>query len=466
MPAIRKNTHQQHLEDLVLLGPEGLEELDDKFEGMLDMLEDNSDRVLATSKIDGSPSLFIWSKYEGYPDNSVALKGFTNGPQTAISTPEQVDQKYGDRPTMSQMLKYGLELAPHIPAGECWQGDCLFTSNSKKEEEIFGKDYITFQPNKIIYAFAEDQPGYEQVKNADFGICFHTIYRGTQKQQSFRVDPKRLDAPSNFYIMSPAIKANKKSFDLKGIRSGLETLHKLEEELLSNRDYETLISNELFMKYWNTFENATLADKQQVTISEDTFIEELKDYIKDKQTKEYDKKMSTLKTEKGRTNATQKYNAEVEELATIVETNRSLLTALVKTLNQAARVKMLLWEGFKQTQLDYKTFYKSKTKGYLNGDMEGIAVSDQDGNIVKIVDRSMFSSYNRDPDIEAGWEHNESLEENMDLNESIELYMSYGFSEEEAKELDRLKRLYPSMIIPKVDKDTGHWVIPREWENE
>ena len=60
MPFIkRKNTHQTHLEDLVLLGPDGLEELDDKIEGLLDTLSDNSDRLNITTKIDGSPAVFI-----------------------------------------------------------------------------------------------------------------------------------------------------------------------------------------------------------------------------------------------------------------------------------------------------------------------------------------------------------------------------------------------------------------------
>ena len=76
---------------------------------------------------------------------------------------------------------------------------------------------------------------------------------------------------------------------------------------------------------------------------------------------------------------------------------------------------MLLWAGFKRSQYDYSTFYKSKTKGYFPAEAEGIAMSDQDGNIVKLVDRSTFSSLNRDPDIESGFEHNanESLTEDV-----------------------------------------------------
>lgn len=409
MPFVKRaNTHQLHWEDLVLLGPDGLEELDDKIEGTLEKIQDsNSDRMNITTKIDGSPALFCWSSYAGLPNNSVSLKSFVKdtAADNCISSPEQVDQKYGDRPTMAQMLKYGLELAKSIPAGECWQGDCLFTKDSKREEEINGKDYITFQPNKIIYAFSEGQPGYEQVKNADFGICFHTIYSGENKAQTFKVDPTRLkNVPSNFYIMSPALNVKGlEKFNFDKIKTHVDRLNRLENQLVSNDGYTTLVSNAKFMKdYWNTFENKVLADNKQVTINENTFIEELKAYINEKLGKDIDK----LKSEKGKAGARKK----LEDLLELVDSNRQVLTLLVKTLNEAALIKMLLWEGFKQSKSDYDTFYKSKTRGYFDADMEGIAVSDQDGNIVKIVDRSAFSSYNRDPDIESGWEH-ESLSE-------------------------------------------------------
>ncbi len=138
----------------------------------------------------------------------------------------------------------------------------------------------------------------------------------------------------------------------------------------------------------------------------------LKDHIKDKLTQ----KASKLKTEKGRAN----YMTKIDELAQLVDNNSELLTTIVKTLNEAAKIKMLLWEGFKQTKTGYDTYYKSRTKGYFKGDMEGIRMSDQDGNIVKIVDRTNFSSYNRDPDIVGGWER-ESLEESMDnINEEYD----------------------------------------------
>ena len=418
--ATRKNVHQTHLEDLVLLGVDGFNELNDKVEKFLRRFSSEEKELNLTQKIDGAPALFCWSKYPGYPDNSIALKGFATGPQNSMSSPEQIDAKYGDRPDMAAKLKLGLQLARYIPAGECWQGDCLFSKGDLKEEEINGTDYLTFMPNKIVYAFSEDNADYNKVRNADFGIAFHTIYRDKNGEmtQGFDVDPTRLnDVPSNFYIMSPAINASRDvhDYDVEAINKEFNVLKSYENKLANNNAYNELINNASFMNYWNTFENATLADKKQVNINVGTFVQELKDYIKDKQTKEYNKKLSTLKTDQGRDKATAKFNSDVERLDNIVETNKSVLSDLVNALNAAANIKMLMWDGLRKSKNDYSTFYRSRTKGYFPAEGEGIAMSDMNGNIVKIVDRSSFSSYNRDPDIMSGFEH-ESLQEEIDTS--------------------------------------------------
>ena len=50
---VRKNQHQTHFEDLVLLGKEGLDELNDKIEGFISTLEDKDVGMNTTTKIDG-----------------------------------------------------------------------------------------------------------------------------------------------------------------------------------------------------------------------------------------------------------------------------------------------------------------------------------------------------------------------------------------------------------------------------
>ncbi len=410
----RANVHQLHFCDLVLLGKGGLEELNDKIEKFLSTRSGKDVGLNTTCKIDGSPSLFCYSKFPGYPDNSICLKSFVANANNVLSSEEEIEERYGDRAEMAEKLKFGLELAKYIPEGECWQGDCLFTQRDLKEQEIEGTKYLTFQPNKIIYAFSEENEGYEKVRDAAFGIAFHTIYKAGKdgsKTQSFRVDPERLKGiPDYFYIMSPAINSAKSNskFDIKAINDKYDELKKAEQALTSDELYEDLVHNDAFMDYWNTFENANLADKKATNIDEEKFFDELGDYILEKQTREFQKKYQNLKTAKGKSGAIDKWVESVAELKDILMKHRKTLENMVRALNLAADIKMLLWAGFKDTHTDYSTFYKSRTKGFFKADMEGIAMSDADGNIVKIVDRSAFSSYNRDPDIMAGWEHPEN----------------------------------------------------------
>ena len=418
----RNNTHQTHFEDLVLLGKEGLDELNDKIDKFLQSRLGNDVGLNTTTKIDGSPAVICWSKFEGYPDNSIALKSFIGSAKTAISSIDDIDAKYGDRPEMAEKLRYCLQLASYIPEGEAWQGDCLFTQMDLREQNIKGINYLTFHPNKIVYAFSEDNPGYEQVKDAEFGIAFHTIYKDAgngAKNQSFRVDASRLNAPSQFYIMSPALDTSKLTFDMEKLENQYNSLKNLENALTATSDYEELVHNEAFMEYWNTFENANLADKKAVNIDLETFFNDLWDYIEEKQTKEFSKKFQNLKTVKGKMGAIDKWAEGVAELHDILNRNKNVIVLMVNALNTAANIKMEMWEGFKAANTGVDTFYRSRTKGFFPANMEGIAMSDAEGNIVKIVDRSEFSSANRDADIMAGWEHPENSNK---VIESIDKY--------------------------------------------
>lgn len=241
----RLNQHMTHFEDLVLLGTSGLDELKNKIDNI------TSIDINYTAKIDGAPAVTIWSTFEGYPDNSISLKSFVRGSNKAMSTIEEIESAYGDRPNMCEKLKYCLQLTKCIPAGEAWQGDCLFTAASLKVRDILGKEYVTFQPNKIIYAVSENNASYTQIVNSNFGICFHTIYKGNAeiKEQSFKVDATRLKkVPKNIYVMSPTINRPEKiSGELKRL---INIFNTTSEKLLHNADdFNTLTDNALFIKY-------------------------------------------------------------------------------------------------------------------------------------------------------------------------------------------------------------------------
>jgi len=387
----RPNSHQTHWEDLVLLGADGLDELNDKIEKFIARLDNHATGINLTTKIDGAPAVVCWSKFEDYPDNSICLKSFLTSNKNCISTEEEIEDRYGDRPNMAVKLKYCLEIAKHIPQGEAWQGDCLYSSSDLNKVEIGGTEYLTFHPNKIVYAFSENNPSYHTIEDSSFGICFHTIYKGNleHKTQSFSVDATRLsDLPDGIYVMSPSLNVPQDSslYNIDEVKKEYEELKSLENKLRVP-EYEELCNNSKIMGFWNTFENHAISDNKTTKINPETFYDEFKDWVKSKvpQNRNFEKNLNTY------------YE--------FIDNNKELIYDMVACLNKAVDIKMNLWGGLKQAKQDYSTFYKHREQGYIPASMEGVAYSDADGNIVKIVDRSSFSNVNRDSNYMSGFEH-------------------------------------------------------------
>lgn len=406
----RNNTHQTHIADLIFLGDEGIDEMNDKFKKIIDLLKTKVNHGINLSmKIDGAPAVQILSHVEGYPDNCVGLKSLVKNPDNALSSVEEIDTKYGDRPDMAEKLKQCLRLAKCIPEGEIWQGDCLFSKNDLKELDIKGTKYLTFHPNKIVYAVSEKNKSFDTIKNSTFGICFHTRYYGTR--QSFNVSIDDLTGiPNDIYVTTPALYLDKKDEkDYSELESKYDSLLVSENKLLHNPQYEDLCNNNLFMNYWNNFVNHNLSDNHRDQFIEDSFIDELKEFVKNKQEAELEKKLQTLKTEMGKEKAREKFNQDVKELSDIIENNLELLKSIVSCFNKATEVKSIIWNELKGLDQDYSTFYKHATDGYIPAEPEGISVSDDEGNITKIVDRAKFSNINRDPNYLSGFYHEELL---------------------------------------------------------
>ena len=382
----RPNTHQQHFEDLVWFGKAGLEELNDKIEMFMERLQGNNSRSNLTTKIDGAPAVICWSRFEGYPDNSCCLKtAFTAKEKKICSDYSDIERYYADRPEMEVMLQYCLEIAPHIPSGEAWQGDCLFTQSMLKEKEIDGTRYIIFTPNTLTYAISDDNPTYDTIRNADFGICFHTVYTGDleQKKQSFNIDVEKLsDVPNNIYIMSPALDVSGMEFDTGALEQLYGQLKSAESKIINDSAYEDLIHDKSFMTYWSPFENKSIADNQQLKINKEKLVDGFLEYAVNK----IKSKHQTPKTEQ----------AKIDYITTLVDKNADLLYNIIDCLNLAVDIKMLMWNSLKGAKQNYKTFYNDTETGqYVPANMEGASFSDQDGNIVKISDRTEFAYRNR-----------------------------------------------------------------------
>lgn len=409
----RANTHQTHQESLVLLGKEGLDELNNKIEALFDIINGKKNtNFTLTNKIDGAPGLLIGKGINGYPFKFVGIKSVLSGPKNAYSTREQIIDKFADKPNLAKCLIQGLSLAEYVPNGVIIQGDCLFTSDTLKERIIDGESYITFQPNKIIYAYNAESPDSNKIKKARFGICFHTVYKGTPGAwtQSFRVP--RIDVPSEFFVMFPDTELNIDSAqDLSAIKEKYSRLKELEAKLLATDDYQTLVNNKEFITtYWNTFENKFTSDKATNYLNVNTLSKDLLDFAVNRRDKMYRTHIAKLKKPQSIEDSTSKYEQDLIELETIIKGNKSLLELIANAFNLAAEIKMDLYDCLlKSSKVSYKTKLQKVSGAYVDSDGEGFSLSDPEGNIVKLVDRSKFSNANRSSEFTSGFDHlNES----------------------------------------------------------
>ncbi|NBX51711.1 hypothetical protein EBT25_17690, partial [bacterium] len=173
----QKNTHMEHLEDVVLNGGvSGTRFAIDYIRGVRDMLAGKSKRAFnITVKWDGAPAVFCGTD----PSDGkffVAKKGIFNKNPKVYKTPAEVDaDTSGD---LAVKLKTALKYFADLGIKDVIQGDLLYTSDSIQHTEIDGEEYITFQPNTIVYTVPASSKLAKQILRTKIGVVWHTVYRG------------------------------------------------------------------------------------------------------------------------------------------------------------------------------------------------------------------------------------------------------------------------------------------------
>lgn len=433
----RKNVHQTHLEDLVLLGKDGFDELLSKVDDIFSILEGSADKKLnISSKIDGSPALMLFSNIDGISGPGISLKGLITAKnveaaeKTVIQSEQDLLDRYGDRPDMiakiMPFLQAILSGELKVKDGHIIQGDLLFSKDSLEEFE----EYLTFQPNTIMYAVPKESEAGKMLKQKDAGIAVHTVYSGSigDFDQSFdiNVTEEMPSKPEGLFIMDcfvPNLSGNlsytaQETSIMQDMIDELKEAHNVLTTHFS-KQYNRLCDNEEFIKmYFQTYQNKVISDRAENYFDEQEFLEELESYCVKRIDNALDKKLSSLKTDKGRESAKLKSDALKDEILEILDSDAEVIQWIVSAINTATEIKLEFLEKLSQADNIFETFYKT-SEGVIPGTQEGFAISDTDGNICKIVDRSCFSFHNRSADTIKGWQHPEDkLKESVRLKEA------------------------------------------------
>jgi hypothetical protein len=198
-----KNLHLEHLEDEVLnRGVVGARQAINFLQSLRDMLAGHSDsKINITTKWDGAPAIFCGIN----PENGkffVGTKGVFSKSAKLNYTDDDIDKTHPGE-GLNKKLKIALRYLPKLDIRGVIQGDMMFTHEDLQNQTIDGEEYVTFQPNTIVYAIPKDSNLARSIVSAKMGIVFHTSYTGKTMEDmkaSFNIDIGKMSTTKDVWF--------------------------------------------------------------------------------------------------------------------------------------------------------------------------------------------------------------------------------------------------------------------------
>jgi antitoxin component YwqK of YwqJK toxin-antitoxin module len=387
-----KNVHLEHIEDEVLnRGVAGTRDAINFLQALRDMLAGHAEsKVNVTTKWDGAPAVFCGIN----PENGkffVGTKGVFAKNAKLNYTDKDVDNNHPAE-GLNKKLKVALRYLPKLGIKGVLQGDMMFTKGDLQNEIIDGTDYITFQPNTIVYAVPVDSKLSQMMRAAQMGIVFHTSYTGktiSDMKASFNIDINNLATTKDVWFRDAsfvdasgtATFTEQETKQITNILSDIGNLFRGINPVVLNR----IATTETIRTQIKTFNNSKVRAGQVIG---DTFkhVRELTRSIEDKLNKE----ILSAKLDKTK----QKRIAEKSELMRFYRNNAPELKKIFDIQNGLVEAKSMVIKKLQQIRQVTGTFLKTDN-GFKITNAEGfVAVDKLKGNAVKLVDRLEFSQAN------------------------------------------------------------------------
>ncbi len=387
-----KNVHLEHIEDEVLnRGVAGTRDAINFLRALRDMLAGHSEsKVNVTTKWDGAPAIFAGIN----PENGkffVGTKGVFAKNAKLNYTDKDIDNNHPAE-GLNKKLKVALRYLPKLGIKGVLQGDMMFTKGDLKNEVIDGTDYITFQPNTIVYAVPVDSKLAQMMLAAQIGVVFHTSYTGKTLEDmkaSFNIDINNLATTKDIWFRDAsfvdasgtATFTEQETKQITYILSDIGNLFRGINPVVLNR----IATTEIVRTQIKTFNNSKVRAGEVIT---DTtkHVRDLIRTIEDKLNKE----ILAAKLDKTK----QKRIAEKSELMRFYRNNATELKKIFDIQNGLVEAKSMIIKKLQQIRQVTGTFLKTDN-GFKITNAEGfVAVDKLKGNAVKLVDRLEFSQAN------------------------------------------------------------------------
>jgi len=386
-----KNVHLEHLEDNVLNnGVSGAREAINFLRSLRNMLAGHSDvKVNVTTKWDGSPAIFAGIN----PENGkffVGTKSVFNKNAKLNYTDEDIDENHAAE-GLNNKLKIALAYLPKLGIKGILQGDMMFTKDDLTPQTIEGEEYITFQPNTIVYAVPANTKLAKMMMTAQLGVVFHTSYTGKDIENmkaSFNIDLGHLTTTKDVWFRDASFTdasgsatfTEQETAELTSILSQAGRLFTTIPALTLNK----IASSETYLMQIKTYNNTKVREGQEIRDTR-AHVNGLMKWVEDKLNKEI------LAAKKSDTK--DKRIKEKTEVMRFYRTNAAQLKNIFDLMNMIIEAKLMIIRKL-ETIRSIGTFVRTDD-GFKSTAPEGfVAVDKLKGNALKLVDRLEFSHQN------------------------------------------------------------------------
>lgn len=397
-----KNTHMEHVEDLVFNeGVNGARKAVNFLRSLRDMLAGHTKSpITSTVKWDGAPAIFAGID----PRDKkffVAKKGVFNKEPKVYKTAADIDaDTSGD---LAAKLKIALkEFSKLGIKSGVYQGDLMFTDD-KKIETIDGEKYITFHPNTIVYAVPYDSELGKKIRSAKIGVVWHTTYEGDSFESmraSFgKTIVDKFSAVSTIWMDDANYKdySGTATFTAEETKRVTDVLSRAGTifNSISAQTLNGISDDEDLLLAVKTFNNSKIRKMEQISDTR-AHVRDLFHYIHDKYQKEIEKKKTAAGKQK-------QEDARKRILSFFAHHDQNQIVAIFDLVNLLVEAKKMIIEKMNQAG-HINTFLKT-ANGFKVTGVEGfVAIDHLSGGAVKIVDRMEFSYANFSPEILKGWQ--------------------------------------------------------------
>jgi len=388
-----KNLHLEHLEDEVLNGGvSGTRGAISFLQSLRDMLAGHATgrTVNLTTKWDGAPAIFAGIN----PENGkffVGTKGVFAQNAKLNYTNADIDTNHPGE-GLNKKLKIALQYLSELGIDGVLQGDMMFTKEDLKSEKIDGKEYITFQPNTIVYAVPADSSLAKQIKSAKMGIVWHTTYSGelmADMKASFGAEIGGLRQSKNVWFRDAsfvdatgtATFTISETAELNSILSQAGTLFRS----ISARTLNEIATNDTYkiqIKAWN---NSKVREGQEIT-NTTAHVQGL--------ILEVERKLNKNITDAKKADTRLKRQQEKNIVMKFYTNNKNELKKIFDLQNLITKAKNMIVKKLQTVKDSLGTYLRTDSTGLKVTAPEGFVAIDKIGNAVKLVDRLEFSQAN------------------------------------------------------------------------